>query len=112
MTEALSLCQMPGEIKEECRQADIASKAMLLQIVRQPNIEAMRALLGRIARHGLTREQVRKATKPQRGRQQPFVFKYQAPGKEFLLEIRFRRSQVDSEELRKALAAVLEHLGS
>jgi ParB family transcriptional regulator, chromosome partitioning protein len=110
VTEALSLCGMPTEIKEICRQADITSKAMLLHIVRQPDLDAMKTLVGKISRQGLTREQVRKATKPQRGRQKAFIFKFQSPGKEFALEIRFRRSQVETEDLRGALTAALDHI--
>lgn len=110
VTEALSLATMPADIKELCRRADISSKAMLLQIVRQPNNEAMRELVNQIAERGLTRDQVRKAAKPQRGRPKPYVYKFQAPGKEFTLELKFRRSQVEIEELRVALTAALEQL--
>src|ERR1051326_1258202 len=94
VTEALSLVTMPAEIKDLCRRADITSKAMLLHIVRQPDLDAMKGLVKQISSQGLTREQVRKATKPQRGRPKPYIFKYQSPGKDFALEIRFRRAQV------------------
>src|SRR5262249_28298086 len=81
VTEALSLMSMPVEIKEMCRRADIGSKAILLQVVRQSGLDAMRALVEKISRQGLTRDEVRKAAKPQRGRQRPFVFKFQPPSK-------------------------------
>ena len=101
---------MPTEIKDLCRRADINSKAMLLHIVRQPDKEAMETLVGRISQQGLTREQVRKATRPQRGRPAPYVFKYQSPAKDFSLEVRFRRTQVDKKEIEQALTSVLEQI--
>jgi ParB family chromosome partitioning protein len=108
VTEALSLATMPTEIKDLCRRADISSKAILLHIVRQPDAESMRALTERISKQGLTREQVRKATRPQRaGRPRPYVYKYQSPAKDFSLEVRFRRSQVEIDEIKEALNAVL-----
>lgn len=110
VTESLSLIAMPIEIRELCRRADITSKAMLLQVVRQPDVESMKALISRIASQGLTRDDVRKAAKPQKGRPQPYIHKYQAPSKEFTLEVRFRRTQVDSQEIRQALVSALEHL--
>lgn len=109
VTETLSLTGMPEEVKELCRRADITSKALLLQIVRQPSVEAMRELLERIVRQGLTRDDLRKASKP-KARQRPFQFKFQPPEKEFAIEIRFRRSQVEVEELCRALRTALEHL--
>src|ERR671914_47809 len=44
VTEALSIAGIPEEIREECRRADINVKSTLLQIVRQPDEEAMHQL--------------------------------------------------------------------
>jgi ParB family transcriptional regulator, chromosome partitioning protein len=110
VTEALSLINMPAEIKDLCRQASITAKAMLLQIVRQPDLEAMRQLIHKIMQQGLTRDEVRKAAKPTKGRPKPFSFKYQAPAKEFAIEIKFRRSQVELEEIERALLNALEQV--
>ena len=44
ITESLSLNQMPDEIKNLCRLADISSKSLLLQIVRQGSPQKMTAL--------------------------------------------------------------------
>ena len=48
ITEALSLNRMPETVQERCRQADIESKSMLLQIVRQDTEDAMHQLVDRI----------------------------------------------------------------
>src|SRR5512145_2989169 len=39
VTEALSLNRMPEEVKDRCRRADIETKSMLLQVVRQESPE-------------------------------------------------------------------------
>ncbi|HWP42650.1 MAG TPA: ParB/RepB/Spo0J family partition protein, partial [Blastocatellia bacterium] len=48
ITEALSLAAIPPEIREACRRADITSKSMLLQVVRQPSVDDMRRFVDRI----------------------------------------------------------------
>src|SRR5205814_10017665 len=61
ITESLSLNQMPDEVKNLCRLADISSKSLLLEIVRQGDPQKMVALLEKMARDGgATREAVRK----------------------------------------------------
>lgn len=110
VTESLSLVSMPTEVKELCRRADITSKAMLLQIVRQPNPEAMVELIKKIQKQGLTRDEVRKVAKTQKSRPKPFSYRFQPPTKEFTLEVKFRRTQVELEELHKAISTALEEL--
>ena len=72
VTESLALKAMPDEVKNLCRLADIASKSLLLQVVRQGDPQKMIALVERIASQGgATREEVRKAAaKPKPGRPQ------------------------------------------
>ncbi|KAF0249621.1 MAG: ParB-like partition protein [bacterium] len=110
VTESLSLVNMPIEVKEMCRRADIGSKAMLLQIVRQPDVEAMIALIRKIEKQGLTRDEVRKVAKTQKSRPKPFSYRFQPTTKEFTLEVKFRRTQVELEELHKAISTALEQL--
>src|SRR3712207_1504191 len=61
VTEALSITTLPEEIREECRRADISVKSILLQIVRQPDVEAMRQLIREISEKHLTRDEARAA---------------------------------------------------
>ena len=53
VTEALALASIPEGIREECRRADINIKSVLLQIVRQPDVGAMRLMIDKIANKGL-----------------------------------------------------------
>src|SRR5262249_33915894 len=95
ITESLSLNGMPDEIKNLCRLADIHSKSLLLQVVRQGDPQKMIALVEKITRDGgATREEVRKETaKPKAGRPKSYVFSYRAPTKAFKLQLRFTKSR-------------------
>ena len=55
ITESLSLADMPEEVKNLCRLADISSKSLLLQIVRQGDPEKMVALIEKLSRDALLR---------------------------------------------------------
>src|SRR2546423_7887524 len=61
VTEALSLASIPEDLREECRRADIHVKSLLLQIVRQPDLNSMREMIREISKKGLNREDVRAA---------------------------------------------------
>ena len=112
ITESLSLNNIPDEVKNLCRLADIHSKSLLLQIVRQGDHQKMIALIEKIARDGgSTREEVRKETaKPKAGRPKAFVFSYKAPSKAFKLQLRFTKSRVEREEVISALEAIIQEL--
>jgi ParB family chromosome partitioning protein len=112
ITESLSLNNIPEDVKNLCRLADISSKSLLLEIVRQGDPEKMVALVERIARDGgATREAVRKETaKPKPGRPKAYVFSYKAPTKAFKLQLRFTKSKVDRDEVIRALEEILEEL--
>lgn len=112
ITESLAIHKMPDEVKNLCRLADISSKSLLLQIVRQPNAAKMTELVERIARQGgATRDAVRRETaKPKAGRPKAFVFAYRPPTKAFNLKLSFRKGRVDRDEIIQALEAILAEL--
>ena len=107
VTEALAIAAMPSEVRDACRRADINSKSLLLQVARQPDEEAMRGFVKRIAEQGLTRDEARRARSQKKTRQQPYIFRYQSPHRDFTLELRFRRSSVTHQEVAQALEQVL-----
>ena len=115
VTEALSIAAIPADVREMCRKADVSAKSVLLQIVRQPDDESMRRLATQITSRGLTREDAREVRRQEMGPRiapetKPFTYKYVSPKKEFSLELRFRRSEVDAEEIAEALRSVAESL--
>jgi ParB family chromosome partitioning protein len=112
ITESLSLAGMPDEVRNLCRLADISSKSLLLQIVRQDTPEKMTALVEKIASQGgATRQQVREATaKPKPGRPKHYVFAFRPPSKLFNLKLSFTKSRVQRDEIIDALEAILKEL--
>src|SRR5437660_8454271 len=93
ITEALSIATLPEGIRERCRRADITSKSLLLEIVRQPDDDSMRRMADEIVLKGLTRDDARASRRAyqEKGKAtpKPYVFQYQSPGKEVKLEIHF-----------------------
>jgi ParB family transcriptional regulator, chromosome partitioning protein len=115
VTESLALAQMPVEVRNLCRLADISSKSLLLQIVRQQDPQKMIAFIERLTRDGsgapVTREQARKvAAKPKPGRPKAYVFQYRPAAKTFNLKLQFKKSEVDKTEVISALEGIIEEL--
>ena len=111
ITETLSLNFMPEDIKNLCRLADIHSKSLLLNIVRQDSPEKMAVLIEKISTGKLNRDAARDAArKPSRGRPKNFVFKYGPRGNPFRLQMTFRKNQVERREIIDALRGLIVQL--
>src|SRR2546423_11790592 len=113
VTEALSIAAIPQEIREICRDSEINSKSLLLQIVRQPDDESMRTMAEQIGTEGLTRDGARKARKAYidpTGASEPYVYRYEAPGREFKVEVKFKKPNISAEELFEALNAAAQNI--
>lgn len=115
VTESLALAAMPEEVRNLCRLADISSKSLLLQVVRQASPEKMTALIEKITSQvgGATRQQLREAVaKPKAGRPRHFTFAYKPPTKLFNLRMSFTKAKVEKDEIISALEALLQELRS
>jgi len=116
ITETLSLAMMPEHVRQLCRLADIGSKSLLLQVVRQSTPEKMVALLQRFRSEGATtRTEARRLAgdakrKASRGRPRHYVFRYTPSDKTYAVAVRFKKNQVPREELVRALQAIIEDL--
>jgi len=115
VTESLALAAMPVEVRNLCRLADISSKSLLLQVVRQQTPEKMIAFVEQLTRDGKsgapTREVARRvAAKPKPGRPKAYVFQYRPPEKTFNLKLQFRKSDVDRDEVIAALEGIIDEL--
>jgi ParB family chromosome partitioning protein len=110
ITESLSLAAIPKDVRDLCRRADISSKSMLLQVVRQPTDDEMKRMVEEIRAGGLTRDEARSARKGQTKKEKGYVFKFKAKNQSWSLMIKFRKSQVKREEMREALMSALDHL--
>jgi ParB family chromosome partitioning protein len=117
ITEILALSAMPDEVRHVCRLADIHSKSLLLQVVRQGDMQKMIALVQRLQKDGggrATREDARKIAKQgkakAKGRPRHYVFRYQPRERSFALSLQFRKSDVPRDEIVKALQSIIEDL--
>jgi ParB family transcriptional regulator, chromosome partitioning protein len=112
VTESLALQGMPDDIKNLCRLADITSKSLLLQIVRQGDPGKMAALVERITGPaGATREAARKATaKPKAGRPRGFVFSFKPQNRAFSLKLSFSKGKAERDDVIAALESILREL--
>ena len=112
ITEVLSLNKLPEDVQDRCRQADITTKSMLLQIVRQDTAADMHELIDRISGQGISREQARqfrREDKPQR-RSKNFTFKYEPDDDSFRFRMTFTKPRVEREELISTLERILDNL--
>ena len=119
VTEALSIAALPNVIRKKCRHADIGAKSLLLQIVRQPDIEAMHSILDEITTLGLNRDGARAARRSKREnspghvlelKNKSFTYSYKAKSGEFLLEIRFKKNEIELQEIVDALNESLSEI--
>lgn len=111
VTETISIASIPADLREVCRRADITSKSMLLQVVRQPTDEEMREFVSKIGAAGLTRDQARDLRQGKPTKVSSYSYQHEDPKGEWSLTIRFRRPDATSGELRKALKATLAAIG-
>jgi ParB family chromosome partitioning protein len=112
VTEAMSLLDIPEELRDECRRADIAAKSVLLEIARLKDPEKMRDAVHSIAR-GSTRDDLRarkrEEASPSR-RPKRFAFVYKPKGAPYKLALSFAKSKVEKSELIQTLREVIKQL--
>jgi ParB family chromosome partitioning protein len=114
ITETLALAAMPERVRQMCRLADIQSKSILLQIVRQGSPEKMVGLVQRLQSDGgATRAEARRLARSGpaargRGRPRHHSFTYESKDQGFRLSLQFKRPEVGPEEIVRALETTLE----
>lgn len=121
ITESLALLNIPEGVREMCAAAGIHSRRGLLRVARQPDEAAMAAAVERLARgieaaetgagpgKGAESGKSGKTAKKD-GRSRRFVFRYAPRGAPFRLQMTFRRSQVENEEVLDALRQLVRQL--
>ncbi len=116
VSETLKLLEMPPAVRSVAEELEIASRSLLLGIVRAAagDEEAMLGMLEQASQGQLDREDVRRESKSRKeratARRKPYVFKFRAPDKTFNLSLSFRRSEVDRGDLIGALETILQDL--
>jgi len=112
VTEAMSLLDIPEEIREECRRADISARSVLLAIARLKDPDAMREAVAEAAA-GSTRDDLRRKKRESEGRRPGrFSFSYKPKGGPFKLNLSFQKSRVEKSELIETLRGIIAQLES
>jgi len=118
VTETLTLATMPDRVRELCRLADIASKSVLIQVVRQQTPEKMVSFIDTLQKTGAppTRAEARrliKAVPDRKGRPRNFVFNYKTGRDRGLaLSLKFGRAEVSKGDIVSALEELTEEIRS
>ena len=112
ITETLSLNKIPEDVQDHCRQADIVSKSMLLQIARQSDAKAMHTLIDQISGQGITREEARRFNREDKTprRTKNFTFAYEPDDDSFRFRLTFPKAKVHRDELIETLERVLTNV--
>lgn len=115
VTESLSLLQMPPRVRDTVQALGITSKSLLLEVLKAGSEAEMIDLLEEVARRGLNRDDLRQRLRRgdkggKSGRRKPYVFRFKAPDRTFSLALSFRQSEVDQDDLIRALEQILSDL--
>jgi|SRR6185369_15668529 len=115
VTESLSLLQMPPRVRDTVQALAITSKSLLLEVLKAGSEAEMIELLEEVARRGLNRDDLRQrlrrgGDKGKGGRRRPYVFRFKSPDRSYSLSLTFRQSEVDKEDLIRALEQILGDL--
>ena len=111
ITESLSLLQMPPRVRDTVQALALTSKSLLLEVLKAGEETEMIGLLEEVARRGLNRDDLRQRLRRDKGnksgRRRPYVFKFKSPDRSYNLSLTFRQSEVDKEDLIRALEQIL-----
>ncbi len=113
INEILTLLKLPDDIKESVRNSDTVPKSLLLLLIRQSDEKNIRTFYQQIKEGNLTIKEAKKKIKKEKspttqGRPKHYEYKFESPDKNFVLKIKFKKSQVDLEEVTEALKQVLD----
>jgi ParB family chromosome partitioning protein len=112
ITESLALLAIPPELRRSVEAIGIHAKSALVEIAKTGDAQKMRALIGRAATQGLSRDDLRRAARESSAgkRRAPYIFKFRAPDRRFALQLTFRQSEVEKNDLIRALEQILDQL--
>jgi ParB family chromosome partitioning protein len=118
VTESLSLLGMPPRVRDAVQALGITTKSLLLEVLKAGSEEEMIRLLEEVASHGLNRDDLRRRLRTRdrkagrSSRRKPYAFKFRAPDKSYTLNLTFRQSEVERQDLIQALEQILSELRS
>jgi len=128
VTESLNLLQIPKEIRDLCRHADISAKGVLLEIAKAGDHAAMEQLVQEIVEERLDRAAVRQrradlvdgvadSDKSEDGTRRPpprpFMIRFRNPERSFSMSLYFRTdTEPEPQQVIDALKEIIQELES
>jgi len=113
VNEILTLLKLPEDIKESVRTSDTGQKSLLLLLFRQSNKKNIRAFYRQIKEGNLTVREAKsriKKSKTKKGRPKHYEYIFVSPEKNFVLKIKFKKSEIEQSEIINAIHQVLNNL--
>jgi len=113
VNEMLSLLKLPQDIKESVRTSDTVPKSLLLLLIRQSDEKNIRGFYRQIKEGKLTVREAKtkiERSKSKSGRPKYYEYKFESPGKDFVLKIKFKKSEIEQSEIINAIHQVLNSL--
>ena len=114
ITEIINLSKIPKDIRALCKEYEIKSRSMLIEIAKQKNKDDMVKLLYQIKDKGLKREDTRELSKEMKGKKpysKRYLYNYKYEGDEYCrLRMEFRRSDINKEKIIEILTEIINKL--
>ena len=121
VTETIKILNLPNDVREACRHADITAKGILLEISKAPSQAAMLQLVEEIQEHQLDRDAIRARRRelaggpneepPREIPSRPFFWRFKSPDRSFSLSLSFRTaSEPKKEEVIRTLETIIDEL--
>jgi ParB family chromosome partitioning protein len=114
ITEAMSLLDIPEDLRERCRRADIDARSVLLEIARLGDRRKMEDAIALVA-SGSTRDDLREQKKTGtagKEKARAFHFVFQPKDGPYKINIEFHKTRVNRDELIGAVREFLKQLES
>lgn len=115
ITEIINISKIPKELRKYCKENNILSRSVLIEIAKQKSKEDMYRLLSEIKERELKREDTRELSKKLKGkikRLKHFVYNYSPEEDFFKLKIEFKKNNVTKDEIIRILEDIIIKLKS
>jgi len=113
ITEIINVSKIPKELRDYCKETEITSRSVLIEIAKQKNKEDMYKLISEIKQRDLRREDTRELSKQLKGKAKKmkhFIYKYTPEADFYRLRIEFKKQNVNKDEIIKILEEVIKKL--
>lgn len=113
ITEIINISRIPKELRDYCKEYDIISRSVLIEIAKQKNKETMYKLISEIKERDLRRVDTRELSKKLKGKpikMRNYIYKYTPDEHFYSLKIEFKKQKVSKNEIIRILEEVIKKL--